>query len=166
MRKTPGVDMTVGSLGQGLCAGLGIALAGKLRQKAYHVWVVIGDGEIQEGAIWEAAMAGAKWKLDNLTAILDRNRLQNDDFIDTTMPIDPVADKWRAFNWHVVEIDGHNMEDIVSALETAQTVKGRPTIIIAHTIKGKGVSFMENVPEWHGKAPSQEEAQRALQELT
>lgn len=166
MRKTPGVDMTVGSLGQGLSAGLGIALAGKLRQKEYHVWVVIGDGEIQEGAVWEAAMAGAKWKLDNMTAILDRNRLQNDDFIDATMPIDPVADKWRAFNWHVVEIDGHNMEEIVSALETAQTVKGRPTIIIAHTIKGKGVSFMENVPEWHGKAPSQEQAQRALQELT
>jgi transketolase len=165
MRKTPGVDMTVGSLGQGVCAGLGIALAGKLRQKEYHVWVVIGDGEIQEGAVWEAAMAGAKWKLDNLTAILDRNRLQNDDFIDATMPIDPVADKWRAFNWHVVEIDGHNMEEIVSALETAQTVKGRPTLIIAHTIKGKGVSFMENVPEWHGKAPSQEQAQRALQEL-
>jgi len=165
MRKTPGVDMTVGSLGQGLCAGLGMALAGKLRQKEYHVWVVIGDGEIQEGAIWEAAMAGAKWKLDNLTAILDRNRLQNDDFIDATMPVDPVADKWRAFNWHVVEIDGHNMQEIVSALETAQTVKGRPTLIIAHTIKGKGVSFMENVPEWHGKAPSQEQAQRALQEL-
>jgi transketolase len=166
MRKTPGVDMTVGSLGQGLCAGLGMALAGKLRQKAYHVWVVIGDGEIQEGAIWEAAMAGAKWKLDNLTAILDRNRLQNDDFIDATMPIDPVADKWRAFNWHVVEIDGHDMEEIVSALETAQTVKGKPTLIIAHTVKGKGVSFMENVPEWHGKAPSQDQAQRALQELT
>ena len=165
MRKTPGVDMTVGSLGQGLSAGLGMALSGKLCHKDYHVWVMIGDGEIQEGAIWEAAMAGARWRLDNLTAILDRNRLQNDDFIDALMPVDPVADKWRAFNWHVMEIDGHHMEEIVSALETAQTVKGKPTIIIAHTIKGKGVSFMENVVEWHGKAPSPEQAQRALQEL-
>lgn len=166
MKKTPGVDMTVGSLGQGLSAGLGMALSGKLRKKDYHVWVVIGDGEMQEGAIWEAAMAGAKWKLDNLTAILDRNRLQNDDFVDVTMPVDPVADKWRAFNWHVVEIDGHNMEEIVPALETAKTIKGKPTIVIAHTIKGKGVSFMENVAGWHGKAPSEEQARQALAEIS
>jgi transketolase len=165
MRKTPGVDMTVGSLGQGLSAGLGMALSGKLRSKDYHVWVVIGDGELQEGSIWEAAMAGAKWKLDNLTVILDRNRLQNDDFVDAIMPVDPVADKWRAFNWNVLEIDGHAMQDIVSALETAKTIKGKPSIIIAHTIKGKGVSFMENVPVWHGKAPSQQEAQVALAEI-
>jgi transketolase len=166
MLKTPGVDMTVGSLGQGFSAGLGMALSGKLRKKDYHVWVVIGDGEIQEGAIWETAMAGAKWKLDNLTAILDRNRLQNDDFIDDTMPIDPVPDKWLAFNWNVIEIDGHNMEEVVSALEEAKTVKGKPTIIIAHTIKGKGVSFMENVAVWHGKAPSDEQAQQALEEIS
>lgn len=165
MKKTPGVDMTVGSLGQGLSAGLGIALSGKLRRKDYHVWVVIGDGEIQEGAIWEAAMAAAKWKLDNLTAILDLNRLQNDDFVAVTMPVDPAAEKWRAFNWHVVEIDGHQMPEIVAALERAKTIQGRPTIIIAHTVKGKGVSFMENVAAWHGKAPSPEEAQRALEEL-
>ena len=165
MIKTPGVDMTVGSLGQGFSAGLGMALSGKLRKKDYHIWVVIGDGEMQEGAIWEAAMAGAKWKLDNLTVILDRNRLQNDDFVDDTMPIDPVPDKWRAFNWNIIEIDGHNMEEIVSALEEAQTVKGKPTIIIAHTVKGKGVSFMENVPMWHGKAPSDEQAQQALEEI-
>jgi len=166
MIKTPGVDMTVGSLGQGFSAGLGMALSGKLRNKDYHVWVVIGDGEMQEGAIWEAAMAGAKWKLDNLTVILDRNRLQNDDFVDDTMPIDPVPDKWRAFNWNIIEIDGHSMEEVVSALEKAKTVKGIPTIIIAHTIKGKGVSFMENVAVWHGKAPSDEETQQALEEIS
>jgi transketolase len=166
MKKTPGVDMTVGSLGQGFSAGLGMALSGKLRKKDYHVWVIIGDGEMQEGAIWEAAMAGAKWKLDNLTAILDRNRLQNDDFVDATMPVDPVADKWKAFNWNVLETDGHNMEEIVSALETAKTIKGKPTIIIAHTVKGKGVSYMENVAVWHGKAPSQEQARQALEEIS
>jgi transketolase len=165
MKKTPGVDMTVGSLGQGLSAGLGMALSGKLRRKDYHVWVVIGDGETQEGAIWEAAMAGAKWKLDNLTAILDRNRIQNDDFVDNTMPVDPVPDKWRAFNWHVIEIDGHDMARIVEGLETARTIQGRPTVIVAHTVKGKGVSFMENVPAWHGKAPSQEQARQALAEI-
>jgi transketolase len=166
MKKTPGVDMTVGSLGQGFSAGIGMALSGKLRKKDYHVWVVIGDGEMQEGAVWEAAMAGAKWKLDNLTVILDRNRLQNDDFVDDTMPVDPVPDKWLAFNWNVVEIDGHNIEKIVSALEEAKTVKGKPTIIIAHTVKGKGVSFMENVAVWHGKAPSDEQAQQALEEIS
>jgi transketolase len=165
MKTTPGLDMTVGSLGQGLSAGLGMALSGKLRQSNYHVWVIIGDGEIQEGAIWEAAMAGAKWKLGNLTAILDRNRLQNDDFVDATMPVEPVADKWRAFNWHVMEIDGHNMEEIVAALEKSKTITSQPTITIAHTIKGKGISFMENVAAWHGQAPSEEQAALALEEL-
>jgi len=165
MRKTPGIDMTAGSLGQGLSAGLGMALSGKLRKKDYHVWVIIGDGEMQEGSVWESAMSAAKWKLDNLTYILDRNHLQNDTCVDTEMPIEPVADKWRAFNWHVMEIDGHDMEQIVEALETAKTVKGKPTIIIAETVKGKGVSYMENVAEWHGKAPCKEEAEQALQEI-
>jgi transketolase len=165
MKKTPGVDMTVGSLGQGLSAGLGMALSGKLRRKDYHVWVIIGDGEIQEGSIWEAAMASAKWELDNLTAILDRNYLQNDGFVDNIMPIEPVADKWRSFNWHVVEIDGHDMEQIVPALEAARAGKGKPTLIIAHTVKGRGVSFMENVVVWHGKAPSEEQARLALKEI-
>jgi transketolase len=165
MKKTPGVDMTVGSLGQGLSAGLGMALSGKLRRKDYHVWVIIGDGEIQEGSIWEAAMASAKWELDNLTAILDRNHLQNDGFVDNIMPIEPVADKWRSFNWHVVEIDGHDMEQIVPALEAARAGKGKPTLIIAHTVKGRGVSFMENVVVWHGKAPSEEQARLALKEI-
>jgi transketolase len=165
MRKTPGIDMTAGSLGHGLSAGLGMALSGKLRKKDYHVWVVVGDGESQEGSVWEAAMAAAKWKVDNLTAILDRNHLQNDTCVDTEMPIEPVADKWRAFGWHVMEIDGHDMAQVVDALETAKTVKGKPTIIIAETVKGKGVSFMENVAEWHGKAPCAEEAACALEEI-
>lgn len=165
MAKTPGIDMTVGSLGQGLSAGIGMALSGKLRGRDYHVWVVIGDGESQEGAIWEGAMSAAKWKLDNLTAILDRNHLQNDDFVDLTMPLEPLADKWRAFNWHVMEIDGHDMEEIVAALETALTIEGKPTIIIAHTVKGKGVSFMENIAKWHGLAPTPAEAEQALAEI-
>jgi transketolase len=165
MHKTPGIDMTAGSLGHGLSAGLGMALSARLRGKDYHVWVVIGDGEVQEGSIWEAAMAGAKWKLDNLTAILDRNLLQNDGAVVDGMPIEPIADKWRAFGWHVIEIDGHDMAQVVDALETAQEVKGLPTIVIAHTVKGKGVSYMENVAEWHGKAPCAEEAACALAEI-
>jgi len=165
MKRTPGIDMTAGSLGHGLSAGVGIALSGKLRKKDYHVWVVVGDGESQEGSVWEAAMASAKWKLDNLTAILDHNNLQNDDCVADEMPIEPVADKWRAFGWHVMEIDGHNMTEIVEALEDAKTFKGMPTVIIARTIKGKGVSFMENVVDWHGKAPCREEAEQALEEI-
>jgi len=165
MKRTPGIDMTAGSLGHGLSAGVGIALSGKLRKKDYHVWVVVGDGESQEGSVWEAAMASAKWKLDNLTAILDHNNLQNDDCVADEMPIEPVADKWRAFGWHVIEIDGHNMTEIVEALEGAKTFKGMPTVIIARTIKGKGVSFMENVVDWHGKAPCREEAEQALEEI-
>ncbi|MGC8826097.1 MAG: transketolase [Anaerolineae bacterium] len=165
MRKTPGIDMTAGSLGHGLSVGVGMALAGRLLQKDYHVWVIVGDGEVQEGSIWEAAMAAAKWKLDNLTAILDRNHLQNDDCVDTEMPVEPLADKWRAFGWEVVEMDGHDMEQIVRTLEWAKKFRGRPAMIIAHTIKGKGVSFMENQVVWHGKAPCREEAEQALREL-
>jgi len=165
MNKVPGIDMTTGSLGQGLSVGIGMALAGRLRKSDYHVWVVIGDGESQEGSVWEAAMSGAKWKLDNLTAILDRNNLQNDAFLDDLMPIEPLADKWRAFGWNVVEIDGHDMSAIVSALEGAKAHKGAPTMIIAQTVKGKGVSYMENVCEWHGKAPCREEADKALDEI-
>ncbi|KPJ78451.1 MAG: transketolase [Deltaproteobacteria bacterium SG8_13] len=165
MNKVPGIDMTTGSLGHGLSVGVGMALAGKLQKKDYHVWVVIGDGESQEGSIWEAAMSATKWKLDNLTAILDRNNLQNDFFVDELMPIEPLPDKWRAFGWNTVEIDGHNMEEIVPALEGAKAFKGAPTILIASTVKGKGVSYMENVCEWHGKAPCREEADRALDEI-
>ena len=165
MNKTPGVDMTVGSLGQGICAGLGMALAAKQQGKDFRVWVVLGDGEMQEGSVWEAAMAAPKWQLDNLTVILDKNRIQNDDFVEATMPVDPVREKWQAFNWHTIEIDGHDMAQIVAALEAARAFKGKPTIIIANTIKGKGVSFMENVPAWHGKAPNAQQYQLALAEL-
>lgn len=165
MNKVPGIDMTAGSLGQGLSVGVGMALAGRLQKKDYHVWVVIGDGESQEGSIWEAAMSAAKWKLDNLTAVLDRNNLQNDYYVDDLMPIEPLADKWRAFGWNTVEIDGHDMQQIVPALEEAKAFAGAPTILIANTIKGKGVSYMENVCEWHGKAPCREEADQALEEI-
>lgn len=165
MNKTPGIDMTAGSLGHGLPAGLGMALSGKLQQKDYHVFVIIGDGESQEGSIWEASMAAPNFKLDNLTAILDYNHLQNDYSVDDIMPIHPVVDKWQAFGWNVIEIDGHNMAQVVDALEKAKAHKGAPTMIIANTVKGKGVSYMENVCEWHGKAPCQEEADQALKEL-
>ena len=165
MLKTPGIDMTAGSLGHGLPAGLGMALAGKLQQKDYHVFVIIGDGESQEGSIWEASMAAPNFKLDNLTAILDYNHLQNDYSVEDIMPIHPVVDKWQAFGWHVIEIDGHDMTQVVQALEEAKSHKGAPTMIVANTVKGKGVSYMENVCEWHGKAPCQEEAEQALEEL-
>jgi len=165
MRKTPGIDMTAGSLGHGLSAGLGMALSGKLQQKDYHVFVIIGDGESQEGSIWEASMAAPNFKLDNLTAILDYNHLQNDYSVDDIMPIHPPVDKWRAFGWHVLDIDGHDMAQVVAALEEAKSHKGKPTMIVANTVKGKGVSYMENVCEWHGRAPCQEEADQALEEL-
>jgi transketolase len=165
MRKTPGIDMTAGSLGHGLSAGLGMALSGKLQQKDYHVFVIIGDGESQEGSIWEASMAAPNFKLDNLTAILDYNHLQNDYSVDDIMPIHPAVDKWQAFGWHVLDIDGHNMAQVVAALEEAKSHKGKPTMIVANTVKGKGVSYMENVCEWHGRAPCQEEADQALAEL-
>jgi transketolase len=165
MHKTPGIDMTAGSLGHGLSVGVGMALSGKLQQKGFHVWIVIGDGESQEGSIWEAAMSAAKWKLDNLTVVMDCNNLQNDYYVDDLMPIEPIVDKWRAFGWNVLEIDGHDMEAVVEALETAKAFKNEPTIIIARTVKGKGVSYMENVCEWHGKAPSFEQADQALNEI-
>ena len=165
MLKTPGIDMTAGSLGHGLPAGLGMALSAKLQQKDFHVFVIIGDGESQEGSIWEASMAAPNFKLDNLTAILDYNHLQNDYSVDDIMPIHPVVDKWQAFGWHVIDIDGHDMAQVVAALEEAKSTKGKPTMIVANTVKGKGVSYMENVCEWHGKAPCQEEADQALEEL-
>jgi transketolase len=165
MCKTSGVDFSAGSLGHGLSAGLGMALAGRLHGLDYRVWVVIGDGEAQEGSIWEAAMAAAAMKVDNLTAILDRNRIQNDDFVDKVLPMGALADKWRAFGWHVIEIDGHAMREVVAALEASRHVKGQPTLILAQTVKGKGVSFMEDDPVWHGRAPTPEEAQRACAEI-
>jgi transketolase len=165
MLKTPGIDMTAGSLGHGLPAGLGMALSGKLQKKDYQVFVIIGDGESQEGSIWEASMAAPNFKLDNLTAILDYNHLQNDYSVDDIMPIHPAVDKWQAFGWHVIDIDGHDMAQVVVALEEAKSHKGKPTMIVANTVKGKGVSYMENVCEWHGRAPCQEEADQAIEEL-
>lgn len=166
MKKTPGVDMTVGSLGQGICAGVGMALGARFQKKDFHVWVVIGDGEMQEGSVWEAAMSAAKWKLDNMTVILDLNRIQNDDFVENTMPLGQVQEKWQAFGWNAIRINGHNMQAVVDALEEVATIKGFPTIIIADTVKGKGVSFMENVPAWHGSAPNAEQYEQAIREVT
>lgn len=165
MKGTPGVDMSTGSLGQGLAAANGMALAGKLDNKAYRVYALVGDGEVQEGIIWEAAMFAAHYQLDNLTVFLDHNGLQIDGLNKEVMNIEPIDEKFRAFGWHVINIDGHNFEEIFAAIEEAKNTKEKPTIIIAKTVKGKGVSFMENQVGWHGKAPSEEEAVKALEEL-
>ena len=162
---TPGVEMSTGSLGQGLSVANGVALAFKLDRSPRRVYVLMGDGEIQEGQIWEAAMTAAHYKLDNLTAIIDYNRLQIDGPVDKVKSLEPLADKWRAFGWEVIEIDGHDMVQIIEALEKAEKIKGKPTVIIAHTVKGKGVSFMENKVKFHGVAPSEEEMKKALEEL-
>lgn len=165
MRKLPGVEMSTGSLGQGLSVANGIALAGKLDGLDYNVYVLIGDGEIQEGQVWEAAMAAAHYKLDNLTAFLDHNGMQIDGPITEVMSPEPVADKWRAFGWDVQVIDGHNIEQILQAVAKGSSVREKPRMIIAETVKGKGVSFMENQVGWHGVAPKPDETERALAEL-
>ncbi|NMA69620.1 MAG: transketolase [Desulfitobacterium sp.] len=165
MRKVPGVDMSTGSLGQGLSAANGMALAGKLDNKNYRVYALLGDGEMAEGQVWEAAMAAAHYKLDNVTAILDLNGLQIDGATENVMNIDPIDEKWRAFGWHVISVDGHDIEALLAAFAEAKSTKGKPTILIAHTIKGKGVSFMEDQADWHGSAPSAEQGEKALQEL-
>jgi len=162
----PGVEISSGSLGQGFSIGVGNALAGKLDKKDYKVFVITSDGEHQEGSIWEAVMAGANFNLNNLIVILDRNRLQIDGWTEEVMKLNPIADKYKAFNWNVIEIDGHNMEEIVAALEKAyHNDTDKPTIIIANTVKGKGVSFMEDVAGWHGKPPKPDELEQALAEL-
>ncbi|MBM3154013.1 MAG: transketolase [Chloroflexi bacterium] len=162
---TPGVEMSAGSLGQGLSIGIGIALAGSLDKRDYHVYALLGDGECDEGQVWEAAMFAAHHKVDNLTAIIDYNAIQLDGRVCDIMGLEPLAEKWHAFNWHVLEIDGHNMNQILEALKKARDFKGKPTVIVAHTIKGKGVSFMENNVDFHGKAPSAQELETALKEL-
>ena len=164
-RATPGLEVCSGSLGQGLSQANGVALAGRLDNKDYRVYVLLGDGETQEGLIWEAAMTAAHYKIDNLCAILDNNGLQIDGPVSKVMAIEPIAKKWDAFGWQVQEIDGHNFREIAAALDKAETVKGKPSIIIAHTTKGKGVSFMENKVKYHGVAPTKEELESALQEL-
>ncbi len=165
MRKTPGVEASTGSLGQGLSVAGGMALAGRLSTLDYRVYALLGDGEMQEGQVWEAAMSAAQFKLDNLTAIIDFNGVQLDGLVENIVGVEPVADKWRAFGWDVQEINGHDMDQIVKALEAARQVRGRPQAIVAHTVKGKGVSFMEGLAAWHGKAPSREQMAQALAEL-
>ena len=164
-RRTPGVDVASGSLGQGLSVALGMSLAATLDKKDYRVYCLIGDGESQEGSVWEAAMACAHYKRDNLCAILDYNGFQIDGKTCDIMNLEPVAAKWQAFGWHTIEINGHKMLEILAAYDEARTTKQKPTIIIAHTVKGKGVSFMESVCDFHGRAPTKEEAQKALKEL-
>ncbi len=165
MKGIPGVDMTTGSLGQGLAAANGMALAGKLDNKDYRVYALIGDGESQEGLIWEAAMLAAHYKLDNITVFLDHNGLQIDGLNKDIMDIEPIDEKFKAFGWHVLTIDGHSFDEILNAIEVAKKTKEKPTMIIAKTHKGKGISFMEDQVGWHGKAPSAEEAAKALEEL-
>ncbi|MCX5695734.1 MAG: transketolase [Candidatus Omnitrophica bacterium] len=164
-RRTPGVDVSSGSLGQGLSVALGMSLAAKIDKLDYRVYVLLGDGEIQEGNIWEAAMAASHYKRDNICAILDYNGFQIDGATKVVMNLEPVSSKWKAFGWHTIEIDGHNMRQILQAYAEAKTIKDKPTIIIARTIKGKGVSFMENTADFHGRAPTQDEAAQALKEL-
>ena len=163
--RTPGVDVASGSLGQGLSVSLGMALAARLDRRNYRVYCLMGDGEIQEGQIWEAAMAAAHYKADNLCAVVDYNGYQIDGKVSEVMGLEPLARKWQAFGWQALAIDGHNIKEILAAFKTAQELKGKPTVIIARTTKGKGVSFMENVVDFHGRAPSAEEAKQALEEL-
>jgi transketolase len=163
--RTPGVEVNSGSLGQGLSQGNGMALGLRLNDKQSRVYVLMGCGEMQEGQIWEAAMTGAHYKNDNLCAIMDNNGLQIDGYVKDIKGIEPIEKKWEAFGWHVIEINGHNIKEILGALDQAETIKGRPTIIIAHTIKGKGVSFMEDKVQYHGTAPTEEELEKALKEL-
>ncbi|HHV64870.1 MAG TPA: transketolase [Peptococcaceae bacterium] len=165
MKKVPGVDMSTGSLGQGISAAAGMALAGKIDQKDYRVYCLLGDGEIAEGLVWEAAMAAAHYKLDNLVGILDHNGLQIDGRNEDVLNSAPLKAKWEAFGWNVLEVDGHNTEELLNVFDLAKNLKGKPTMIIAETVKGKGVSFMENAVGWHGVAPSPEEAEIALAEL-
>ena len=164
-RRTPGIEVASGSLGQGLSVALGMSLAGKIDKKDYRVYCLMGDGEIQEGNIWEAAMACAHYKIDNLCAILDYNGFQIDGKISEIMALEPLDAKWKAFGWHVIEIDGHKIKEIIEAFEEAANTKKKPTIIIAKTIKGKGVSFMENVVDFHGRTPDESETKQALDEL-
>lgn len=165
MNKVTGVDMTSGSLGQGLSCANGMAMAGKLDNKNYRVYCILGDGEIEEGQVWEAAMASNKYKLDNLCVIVDNNNLQIDGTIEEVMSSYPIDEKFKSFGFQVINIDGHNIQEIIDAFDVAKNVKGKPTCIIAKTIKGKGISFMENQVGWHGKAPNEEQYKIAMEEL-
>ena len=161
-KNIPGVDMSTGSLGQGLSAANGMAISAKLNKKNYRVYCILGDGEIEEGQIWEAAMSSSKYKLNNLCVIVDNNNLQIDGTIDEVMSSKPIDDKFRSFGFEIIKIDGHNIEEIKSAFEVAKNVKEKPVCIIAKTIKGKGVKYMENKVDWHGKAPNEDEYKQAI----
>jgi len=166
MLKTPGVDMSTGSLGHGVSVGIGMTLGGRLSQKDFYAYVLVGCGELNEGQIWEAAMAAVKYKLDHLIVFLDYNRYQLDGGMDEIMPLGDVSAKWKSFGWNVIEINGHEPEEISDAIDAAKKARGRPTIVLAHTIKGRGVSFMENTHVWHGRKISREEYEKAVSELT
>jgi transketolase len=166
----PGIEAATGSLGEGLSVALGMALGLKLSRSPARVYCILGDGEIQEGQVWEAAMSAPKLgqpehPVDNLTVILDYNKIQLDDFVTKILDLEPVVGKWQSFGWPVLEIDGHSMDQLGKALDQAEATKGRPTLVVAHTVKGKGVSFMENNPEWHGKSPKPAEAIVAIREI-
>ena len=165
MKGVPGVDMSTGSLGQGLSAANGMALASKLDSKGYRVYALLGDGEIQEGQIWEAAMTSCHYKLDNLCVIVDNNNLQIDGSVDNVMNVYPIDEKFRSFGFEVFTVDGNNIDELITIFEKAKTVKGKPTAIVAKTIKGKGVSYMENQAGWHGKAPKEDEYKTAMEDL-
>ena len=161
----PGIEAPAGSEGIGLSLGVGTALAGKLDGKGYRTYVLMGDGEQQEGQVWEGAMAASKYRLDNLTAIVDRNGIQQDGLTEQIMPIEPLAAKWRAFNWNVIEVDGYDFSQLLDGFDLATNTRNRPTVIIAHTVKGKGISFMEWSPHYHGTAPAKEKLTDVLSEL-
>ena len=165
MKKIKGVEISTGSLGQGLSVANGMALASRLQNIPYRVYVAMGDGELQEGQVWEAAMTSAQYKLDNLPAFVDYNNLQIDGNVSDIMDVASVEDKFKAFGWHVISIDGHNFEEILKAIDEAKQTKGKPTMIVANTVKGKGVDFMENVCGFHGVAPTEEETKRAIEQL-
>ena len=165
MKCLPGIDMSTGSLGQGISVAVGMSLAGKIDNKDYRVYALLGDGELEEGQVWEAAMSAAHYKLDNLTAFIDFNGLQIDGDITKVMNPSPIDKKFEAFGWNVLVIDGHDIDEILNAIEKAKNCKGKPTVVICNTIKGKGVSFMENQASWHGTAPNKEQCKQALAEI-
>lgn len=164
-KRLAGVEASTGSLGQGISWAVGMALAAKIDKKAYRVYALLGDGELEEGMVWEASMAAAHYKLDNLVVFIDNNGLQIDGKITEVMSPEPISDKFKAFGWEIMKINGHDYRQIMESLQAARKVKGKPVVIVAATVKGKGCSFMENMAEWHGVAPSREEAEHALAEL-
>lgn len=166
MNKLPGIEMSTGTLGHGLSVGVGMSLAAKMDEKKYKVFVLLGDGETQEGSIWEAAMSASHYELDNLIGIVDRNRFQIDGNTEDIMSLEPYLKKWEAFGWEVQEINGHDYSEIIDCMEKIPFKKSKPSLILANTIKGKGVSFMENTHKWHGGAPTGELAETALNEVT